>query len=657
MCGVVGIVDSRFVSSGRGPQDAVARMRDTLIHRGPNDSGVWVDSSNGVALAHTRLSVLDLSQAGHQPMVSGCMRYVIAFNGEIYNHREIRLSIDKLDSGSEWRGHSDTEILLAAVARWGIRSALERFNGMFAFALWDRKTSTLYLARDRLGEKPLYYGYVGGAFLFGSELKALRAHPRWQGIVDRRALALYLRHSYVPAPYSIYEGVFKLGPGMLLKLKVAKYQGSGSGSEPTIEPYWAAAQFAEKPVSEPFCCSENEAVGELDEILRSAVGLRMGADVPVGAFLSGGIDSSTVAALMQVQSDRPIRTFTIGFHEKDYDEACHARRVAQHLGTEHTELYITPDDAMSVIPRLATVYDEPFADSSQIPMVLISELTRRHVAVSLAGDGGDELFAGYSRYFWASNVWARIGWMPQQLRRRLQQGLLAVTPAMWDQCLNSVRGLWSGQQLAQLTGDRLHKVARLLDAESFETMYQRLISHWMRPERIVKGADDEVVARSDVRHDLKSLGNMEWMMFYDVLTYLPDDLLVKVDRASMAVSLEARLPLLDHRVVELAWRMPMSMKVREGKGKWLLRQVLNRYVPSELVERPKMGFAIPMGSWLRGPLRDWAENLLDARKLHCDGYFDPTSIRRKWGQHLAGDRNWEYCLWDVLMFQAWLLSQ
>jgi len=625
-------------------------MADTLRLRGPDDGGAWVDADAGIALGHQRLSIIDLSLEGHQPMHSFCGRYVIAFNGEIYNYQDIRHELEQESQGYAipWRGHSDTEVALAAISRWGIEAAVRRFVGMFAFALWDRTERVLYLVRDRLGEKPLYYGRMGRSILFGSELKALRAHPDFKGEINRDALALYLRHNCIPAPYSIYRGIYKLPPGTMLAVS------DRDAPFPDPVQYWSVREAAEHGLAEPFTGSTEEAIAALDGLLRDAVGLQMVADVPLGVFLSGGIDSSTVVALMQAQSDRPVKTFTIGFNETGYNEAEHAKAVARHLGTEHTEFYVTPEEAMAVIPRLPALYDEPFADSSQIPTFLVSEMARRSVTVSLSGDGGDELFAGYNRYFWGRSIWKRVGWMPQPLRVAAAVALTAVSPQSWDRVFAAAKSLLPAKLKQSTPGDKIHKLAEVLAVESPEAMYRGLASHWKDPASVVLGSSEPPTALTDRRlwSDLPDF--TQRMMYLDTVTYLPDDILVKVDRASMGVSLEARIPFLDHRVVEFAWRLPLSMKVRDGQGKWLLRQVLYQYVPKELVGRPKTGFDVPIDAWLRGPLRDWAEDLLGERRLSEERFFDPVPIRDKWNEHLSGARNWQYYLWDVLMFQAWL---
>jgi asparagine synthase (glutamine-hydrolysing) len=635
-------------------------MVHAIRSRGPDDSGVWCDQAAGLALGHARLSILDLSAEGHQPMASASGRYVIVYNGEVYNFHELRRELEQL--GARFRGHSDTEVILAAFEQWGLEPAVRRFVGMFAFALWDRQERVLHLGRDRIGIKPLYFGWAEQSFLVGSELKAFRAFEGFRPDVDRNVVASYLRFNYVPAPYSIFRHVYKLPAGCLLKVPASRIARSGDFSPDPDDRqagwrpvrYWSAREAAERGLAAPFMGSDAEAIEELDRWLREAVRLRMIADVPLGAFLSGGVDSSTVVALMQAQHSRPIRTFTIGFHETDYNEAGFARAVAAHLGTDHTELYVTPQEAMTVIPRLPEMYDEPFADSSQIPTHLVSALARRHVTVSLSGDGGDELFGGYNRYFWGRRIWRAIGWMPVTARRMLARGIMLMSPQAWSALFARMDPVMT---LPQSPGDKLHKLAATLAVKNQDALYARLLSHWKDPAAVVPGSVELTRGTSMGLPQTRGPDPgcfTQRMMLLDLVAYLPDDLLVKLDRASMAVSLEARVPLLDHRIVEFAWRLPLSMKIRHGQGKWVLRQVLARYVPPELMERPKMGFAVPLDMWLRGPLRDWAESLLDERRLKKEGMLAPAPIREKWDEHLSGKRNWQYLLWDVLMFQAWV---
>lgn len=638
MCGITGFW------GGDAPDAAIVeRMARTIAARGPDDAGVWCDDPAGLALGHRRLSILDLSPAGHQPMVSPCGRFVLAFNGEIYNHRDLRSELERAGGAFDWRGHSDTETLLAGLRHWGVQGALERLNGMFAFALWDAAEKTLFLARDRMGEKPLYYGRNGGTFLFGSELKALAAHPDWQGEVNRDALALYMRHNYVPSPWSIYRGIAKLPPAHFVAIR----DGGRAIGEPVC--YWNLGQVAAQGVAAD-ADDPDVLIQELDSLLRDSVGRRMEADVPLGAFLSGGYDSTIVAALMQAQSQRPVKTFSIGFHEAGYNEAQHAKAVAGHLGTDHTELYVTSKQAMAVIPKLPTIYDEPFSDSSQIPTYLVSQLARQHVTVSLSGDGGDELFCGYNRYLLGYRVWQKLRVLPLVVRRLLAAVLKRAPGHRLDALQRRLPKRFQVPNLA----DRLPKLAEVLAHQDGQSFYRALVSHAKNPNGLVLGATEPetILSRPDRLPALPGL--REQMMYLDMMTYLPDDILTKVDRASMAVSLEARVPLLDHRLVEFAWRVPTSLKYRNGGGKWLLRQVLYRYVPRELMDRPKMGFGVPIEHWLRGPLRDWAEELLAEKRLREEGYFDPAPIRRMLQEHVAGKRRWHYHLWDVLMFQAWL---
>lgn len=651
MCGLAGVMGGAQLPA-EDWRSLLTRMGESIAHRGPDDAGCWFDIEVGIGLSHRRLSIVDVSQAGHQPMVSASGRFVIAFNGEIYNHRELRVQLEKVGAGgtvvNSWCGHSDTETLLAAFEAWGIETTLKKSVGMFAIALWDREKKALTLARDRLGEKPLYYGWQKGSLLFASELKAIKVHPAFVGEVDRGALALLMRHNYVPAPYSIYKGINKLPAGTFLQFNPHRLH-------PTPTPYWTLTESIELGQQEPFAGSDNEAVEALDVRLREAIALQMVADVPLGVFLSGGLDSSVIVALMQAQSARPVRTFTIGFNEAGFDEAPHAKAVAHHLGTKHTELYVTPQKALEVIPRLPILFDEPFSDSSQIPTFLVSQLARQHVTVALSGDGGDELFGGYSRYTTTVRVWQMLSYLPASFRRILATFISALPISGWNCLTFPVLPFLPAR--TRNVGDKAHKVAELITQRDQLLFYRRFLSHWNDPSSIVLGPEEPATYFNSKSATLGSRAFVEKMMAADSLNYLPDDILVKVDRAAMGVSLETRVPLLDHRVVEYSWRLPLHMKIRDNQGKWLLRQVLYRYVPRELIERKKMGFGVPIDSWLRGALREWAEELLDESRLRREGFFNPEPIRKKWSEHLSGKRNWQYHLWDVLMFQAWLEAQ
>lgn len=648
MCGFVGGWSRQRYGALK---DALPRMTDALVHRGPDDGGHWFDTEKGIALGHRRLAVVDLSPAGHQPMVSASGRWVVAYNGEVYNHRDLRKELEVSGAAPEWRGHSDTETLLAAIEAWGVQAALERSEGMFAFALWDNRERVLWLARDRFGEKPLYFGWNRGAFLFASELKALRAFPGFDASVDRGALGLYLSHNAVPAPYSIYEGISKLLPGHWIKLDLATLD---RGELPNPQMYWSASKVARSGVESRYSGSESEATDALERLLRNAVSRQMVADVPLGAFLSGGIDSSVVVAMMQAQSSIPVRTFSIGFDEANYNEAEHAAAVARHLGTDHTEMYVTPADALAIIPRLPRMYDEPFSDSSQIPTALVAQMARRHVKVALSGDGGDELFGGYARYFFSAKMWRWLQPVPVPVRKAISAGITSIPVRAWDGLHRLASPVIPKHRRLNFPGDKMHKGADILTASSERDLYRGLMTLWKHGELV--GEWGEPPVRFGPPRDEKMRFFAEYMMLEDVCHYMPDDNLVKVDRAAMACSLETRVPLIDLNVFEFAWSLPIGYKIKGGRGKHLLRQVLCRHVPEALIERPKMGFGVPIGDWLRGPLKEWAATLLEPGRLKAEGYLNPEPITRRWNEHQAGSRNWSAHLWNVLMFQAWLDS-
>lgn len=642
MCGLAGFWDPQ----GRiaEPEVCLQAMGRTLAHRGPDGQGASYRQTVGLGLVHRRLSILDLTPEGAQPMVSAGGRYVIVCNGEIYNYRELRRQLQ--GRGVVFRGGSDTEVMLAAFEQFGIEAALARFQGMFAFALWDAQAQVLHLVRDRLGIKPLYYGHVQGTLVFASELAPLTQIPGFAGQIDRTALSLLLRYSQVPAPWSIYRGIGKLPAGSRLEIAAP------ADPAPPVS-YWSVAGAVAAGLREPFTGTADEAVDALAVLLGDAVASHMVADVPLGAFLSGGIDSSAVVALMQRASSRPVRTFSLGFEVDRFDEAPYAAAVARHLGTDHTELYVSAEDCRQVVPLLPTMFSEPFADSSQIPSYLVSKLARSRVTVALSGDGGDELFGGYRRYGQAATLWRRSSVLGGGVVPALAP-LLKVPPVFLCDAVQGLAGRFLGaERTAFLSGDRMHKLADVLSHRGLPALYRGMMSHWPDPALLVKGGEDPLLFGPGDAAAVAALEAVPRMMAWDLASYLPDDILVKVDRASMAVGLEARVPLLDHRVVEFAWRLSHDLKVRQGRDKWILREVLARHVPAALVDRPKKGFGVPLGHWLRGPLRAWAEDLLDERRLLREGFLEPRPIGKAWRQFIGGEREWQRWLWDVLMFQAW----
>jgi asparagine synthase (glutamine-hydrolysing) len=638
VCGIAGFLDPSAASSAAEATARVEAMNCAIAHRGPDDSGTFVDATAGIALGHRRLSIIDLSPLGHQPMTSADGRYVITYNGEVYNFAELRAELDAL--GHKFRGGSDTEVMLAAFVAWGIERAVTRFVGMFAAGVWDRQTRTLHLIRDRIGVKPLYWCRHRGVLLFGSELKALMAHPAWRAEIDVEAAAGFLRYSYVPTPATIFRDVHKLAPGTILTVREAE--------APRIASYWRLRDGVDDGARHPFT-DEREAADELERILRDSVRGRMIADVPLGAFLSGGIDSSTVVALMQAQSTRKVRTFSIGFREPGYDEAQHAKAVAAHLGTDHTELYVSARQAIDVVPHLPEWFDEPFADSSQIPTYLVSAMTRKHVTVALSGDGGDELFAGYPRYRIVDKLWRRLGMAPRGLRGALGAALSKVPQPLFDRLF-----ALAPQRLRPLNGgSKVHRLSAILSEPTVDALYIELAAIWAHERRLVPSSTGACRLRPEPCLASAVPDPVSRMQYYDTLTYLPDDIMTKVDRCSMAVALEAREPMLDHRLVEFVWKLPPRFKSDDRQSKRLLRKVLYRYVPPALVERPKMGFSIPLAAWLRGELRPWADDLLSPARLAGDGIFAAAEVRELWDQHQAGSANRENVLWNVLMFQAW----
>lgn len=650
MCGITGCIIPAQSVSQENLTFWTRNATSALRHRGPDDGGVWIDSKAGIGLGHRRLSIIDVSSHGHQPMVSHDGRFVMTYNGEIYNFQELRSALEA--NSVPFRGHSDTEVLLAGIVNWGLEETLQRTNGMFALALWDRSRRSLHLARDRFGQKPLYYGWAGKFFIFGSSLAALRQYPDYQREIDRDAVALLLRHSNIPAPYTIYKNSWKLVPGTSLKLGENELN---TQNLPEPKQYWSAERAALDASDKPIPTSSGEAiVDSLDTILKTAIRKCMVSDVPLGAFLSGGIDSSIVVSIMQTQAKNSVKTFTIGFTDTQYDEAQYANKIAQYLNTEHTDLYVTAQDAQRVIPKLPDIYDEPFADSSQIPTYLVSKLASQQVRVCLSGDGGDELFGGYNRYTWSRNLQLAINSVPLSIRAWGARNLRQVPPHFWDWIYSKTPPYApQNSRLTQL-GDKLYKLAEVIDASTKEEMYWRLISQWKYPEEVLLDAR-EYQTRTNQWDSWPAMSSFtQQMMMLDTIQYLPDDILVKLDRASMSVGLEARAPLLDHSVFEFAWALPEELKIQNGAGKWIVKKLLERYIPRHLFDRPKMGFGVPIGHWLRNDLREWAEDLLLSPKLTNDGFFQNDVVNRIWSEHLTGKKNHQHVLWPLLMFQAWL---
>ena len=636
MCGIAG-----FVGASSNPYACLDRMIQKINHRGPDDKGIWHDEKSKIGFAHARLSILDLSSAGHQPMHSSSDRYVIIFNGEIYNYKEILSQLEK-NSSIKMRGHSDTEVLLAAIERWGLEKTLKKTSGMFALALWDKKNYVLSLARDRIGEKPLYYGWIDNTFIFASELKAIKEFPGFNNKIDRDSLALFLRYSSIPAPYSIYKGISKLRPGFILEFvpaskKIKEYE------------FWSLEKTYKTAKKDQQFKNDKHALIELEKVLSKAVAQQMQSDVPLGAFLSGGIDSSTIVSLMQSQSKQKINTFSIGFDVEGFNEAEHAKAVANHLKTNHFDMYVTEQDALDVIPNLHLIYDEPFADSSQIPTFLVSKIAKQKVTVALSGDAGDELFGGYNRYIFTKSMFGKIKKTPSLVKYLARKLIFSLSEESWNKYL----GRLLENRFANL-GYKLHKGADVLNSASIRELHFKLASLIQNPSNWLINSTEPSTILNDKVERFSEFNPIEQMMIYDLLTYLPTDILTKVDRAAMAVSLETRVPFLDPKVIEFSANLPLNYKIRDGQSKWILRELLYKHVPKDLIERPKMGFAVPLAEWLRGPLREWAELLLDKRRLQNEGFFNVDVVREKWNEHVSGKRNWHYQLWNVLIFQIWL---
>ena len=652
MCGIAGFIDFKKTLSKSEININLDKMGNAITHRGPDSSGNFLDEESGLAFTHRRLAIIDLSLNGHQPMVSPASRYVITFNGEIYNHIELRKELEFEKNFINWKGSSDTETLLGAIDVWGIEKTLSKIKGMFAFILFDKKTKDIYLVRDRAGEKPLYYGLSNNLFLFASELKSIVANNHFEKKINRESITSLLKYNNILSPYSIYEGIYKLLPGSYIKFNSKKLNSSYL-KELKIKQYWSVDEVLLRNSINTFSHSDTSVTNKLHSLLKNSVKNQMLSDVPLGAFLSGGIDSSTIVAIMQEISDTPIKTFTIGFKNDEFNEAIFAKKVANHLKTDHTELYLDSNDALDVIPRLPSIYDEPFADSSQIPTYLVSELTSSSVKVSLSGDGGDELFGGYNRYFWSSNIWNVIKYFPYPIRKQLSNLIKIFPPEYINKIVQVLMRLLPSNYQIKLAGDKIHKLANILKSRDQNDIYKNLVYLWSNSKDVVINSNSlEEFKISD--NSLAYLNNFSnKMMYIDFHTYLPDDILTKVDRASMSVSLETRVPLLDKEIIEFAWQLPAKYKIRNGEGKWILRELLGRYLPRNLINRPKMGFGVPIGDWLRGPLKEWANDLLDESKIKSQGYLNYAEIQKKWNEHLNNKRNWQHQLWAILMFQAW----
>jgi len=645
MCGIAGFISPFFNNNF---EKAVSSMLNKIEHRGPDDEGIWFDSNYGIALGHRRLSIVDLSSAGHQPMISQCKKYYIVFNGEIYNHNFLR---EELPDSIKWKGHSDTETLINAISYWGLKKSLEKLVGMFAFAVWNIDEKKLILARDRLGEKPLYFGFRGETMLFASELKAIEAFPADPLSIDRISLEKYLIYGYVPSPNTIYEGIYKLPPGNFLELSLDDIK---KRSLPNFSQYWSFDSITTRQLSDPFSGSTMKAIDHLENLLKISISGQLLGDVPIGAFLSGGIDSSTVVAIMQSQSRKPINTFTIGFEELKYDESKSAKAISSHLGTNHFEFFLTPKDALNSIPRLSEIYDEPFSDVSQIPTFLISKFASNKVKVCLSGDGGDELFCGYYRHIAGPIIYKILKNIPLPLRKGIATFIKFFPPSSWDRFYYCMESILPKFLRINFPGLKIYKISELINCKNLYEIYLSLISSWSDTKNLISNSQYLKENLKDNQFNFRDKESHQMMMYLDSINYLPNDILVKVDRAAMSSSLETRMPLLDHRLVEFAWSIPFEYKVQNKRTKWLLREVLKRYLPDYLVEKPKTGFSVPIAEWLRGPLKNWANDLLDEKLITSQEYFSFEPIKLKWQQHLSGNFDYSRELWTILMFQAWL---